>query len=43
MVGKLAPKNYQGGMMGAWMLVTGVASIIAAQFSEMMPGQVLLL
>ena len=39
MVGKLAPKNYQGGMMGAWMLVTGVASIIAAQFSEMMPGQ----
>lgn len=39
MVGKLAPKRYQGGMMGAWMLVTGVASIIAAQFSEMMPAQ----
>ncbi|UJF16958.1 oligopeptide:H+ symporter [Vibrio sp. SS-MA-C1-2] len=39
MVGKLAPKKYQGGMMGAWMLVTGVASIVAASFSEMMPGQ----
>ncbi|HIF9260901.1 MFS transporter [Photobacterium damselae] len=37
MIGKLAPKQYQGAMMGTWMLVSGLASIIAAAFSKMMP------
>ncbi len=37
MVGRLAPKQYQGTMMGAWMLVTGVASIIASYFSGLIP------
>ena len=30
MIGKLAPKQYQGIMMGSWMLVTGLASLFAA-------------
>jgi hypothetical protein len=29
MIGKLAPKQYQGVMMGSWMLVTGLASLFA--------------
>jgi POT family proton-dependent oligopeptide transporter len=37
MVGRLAPLKYQGVMMGAWMLVTGVASIMSSYFSSFIP------
>ena len=37
MIGKLAPRQYQGVMMGAWMLVTGLASLFANDFSGMIP------
>jgi POT family proton-dependent oligopeptide transporter len=37
MIGKLAPRRYQGIMMGAWMLVTGLASLFAGDFSGMVP------
>ncbi len=37
MIGKLAPSKYQGIMMGAWMLVTGLASLFAGDFSGMVP------
>jgi len=37
MIGKLAPREYQGVMMGAWMLVTGLASLFAGDFSGMVP------
>ena len=37
MIGKLAPKQYQGIMMGSWMLVTGLASLFAGDFSSMIP------
>ena len=37
MVGKLAPRQYQGIMMGAFMLVTGLASLFANDFSAMIP------
>jgi proton-dependent oligopeptide transporter, POT family len=37
MIGKLAPRQYQGIMMGAWMLVTGLASLFAGDFSGMVP------
>ena len=37
MIGKLAPKQYQGVMMGSWMLVTGLASLFASDFSGMIP------
>ena len=37
MIGKLAPKRYQGVMMGSWMLVTGLASLFAGDFSGMIP------
>lgn len=37
MIGKLAPRQYQGVMMGAWMLVTGLASVFAGDFSGMVP------
>ena len=37
MIGKLAPKQYQGMMMGSWMLVTGLASLFAGDFSGMIP------
>jgi len=37
MIGRLAPKQYQGIMMGSWMLVTGVASLMAGDFSKMVP------
>jgi POT family proton-dependent oligopeptide transporter len=33
MIGRLAPAKYQGVMMGSWMLVTGLASLFAADFS----------
>jgi POT family proton-dependent oligopeptide transporter len=38
MIGKLAPKQYQGVMMGSWMLVTGLASLFAGDFSGMIPS-----
>jgi POT family proton-dependent oligopeptide transporter len=37
MIGKLAPSKYQGVMMGSWMMVTGVASLFAGDFSGMVP------
>jgi POT family proton-dependent oligopeptide transporter len=37
MIGKLAPAKYQGIMMGSWMMVTGLASIFAGDFSGMVP------
>ena len=37
MIGKLAPRQYQGVMMGSWMLVTGLASLVAGAFSGMIP------
>lgn len=37
MIGKLAPRQHQGLMMGAWMLVTGLASVFAGDFSSMVP------
>lgn len=37
MIGRLAPRQYQGVMMGSWMLVTGVASLLAGDFSGMLP------
>src|SRR5881275_543908 len=37
MIGKLAPKQYEGVMMGSWMLVTGLASLFAGDFSGMIP------
>lgn len=38
MIGKLAPQKYQGIMMGSWMLVTGLASLFAGDFSGMIPS-----
>ncbi|WP_172203419.1 oligopeptide:H+ symporter [Niveibacterium sp. COAC-50] len=37
MIGQLAPRAYQGVMMGSWMLVTGLASLFAGDFSGMIP------
>lgn len=37
MIGKLAPQKYQGVMMGSWMMVTGLASLFAGDFSGMVP------
>jgi len=37
MIGKLAPHKYQGVMMGAWMLLTGLASIFAGALSKSIP------
>jgi POT family proton-dependent oligopeptide transporter len=37
MIGKLAPARYQGLMMGSWMMVSGLASLFAADFSGMVP------
>ncbi len=37
MIGQLAPRQYQGVMMGSWMLVTGLASLFAGDFSGMIP------
>ena len=37
MIGKLAPMQYQGIMMGSWMMVTGLASLFAGDFSGMIP------
>lgn len=38
LVGQLAPVHLQGMMMGAWMMVTGVAAAIANYFSNWMVG-----
>jgi len=37
MIGKLAPRQYQGVMMGAWMLLTGLASLFAGHLSGSIP------
>src|SRR4029077_5481375 len=37
MIGKLAPRQYQGIMMGSWMLVLGLASLFAGDFLGMLP------
>lgn len=37
MIGELAPRQHQGVMMGAWMLVTGLASVFAGDFSSAVP------
>jgi POT family proton-dependent oligopeptide transporter len=37
MIGKLAPRQFQGVMMGSWMMVTGLASVFAGRFSGMIP------
>jgi len=37
MVGRLAPQKYQGIMMGAWMLQTGLASIFATDLASRIP------
>ena len=37
MIGKLAPRQYQGVMMGSWMLLTGLASIFAGELSKSIP------
>lgn len=37
MIGRLAPRQYQGIMMGSWMLITGLASLFAGDFSGMVP------
>lgn len=36
MVGRLAPANLQGVMMGTWMMVTGVAATFSNHFSHLM-------
>lgn len=38
MIGKLAPARYQGVMMGCWMMVTGVGSVLASFISGLMPA-----
>jgi proton-dependent oligopeptide transporter, POT family len=37
MIGRLAPRQHQGVMMGSWMLVTGLAALFAGDFSGMLP------
>lgn len=37
MIGRMAPRQYQGIMMGSWMLSTGLASLFAGDFSGMIP------
>jgi len=37
MIGRLAPQRYQGIMMGCWMMVTGVASVLSGYVSGLMP------
>ncbi|MFQ1827440.1 peptide MFS transporter [Aeromonas veronii] len=40
MIGKLAPASLQGLMMGCWMMVTGVASVLAGYVSGAMPQNI---
>ena len=37
MVGRLAPIQYQGVMMGSWMLLTGLASLLAKDLASTIP------
>ncbi len=37
MIGKLAPRQYQGVMIGSRMLATDLASLFAGDFSGMIP------
>ncbi len=37
MIGRMAPRQYQGIMMGSWMLITGLASLFSGDFSGMIP------
>ena len=37
MIGRMAPRQYQGVMMGSWMLVVGLASLFSGDFSGMIP------
>jgi len=37
MIGRMAPRQYQGIMMGSWMLVVGLASLYSGDFSGMIP------
>jgi proton-dependent oligopeptide transporter, POT family len=37
MIGVLAPRRYQGVMMGTWMLITGLASLLAGDLSGLLP------
>ena len=37
MIGRLAPQQYQGLLMGSWMMVSGIASILAGYLSQAMP------
>src|SRR5256714_487138 len=39
MIGKVEMRKYQGVMMGSWMLVTGLASLSAGDFSGMTPDR----
>ncbi|WP_153006788.1 peptide MFS transporter [Aeromonas schubertii] len=40
MIGKLAPASLQGVLMGCWMMVTGVASVLAGYVSSAMPQNI---
>ncbi len=40
MIGKLAPASLQGLLMGCWMMVTGVASVLAGYVSGAMPQNI---
>ncbi|MCX0423311.1 oligopeptide:H+ symporter [Aeromonas veronii] len=40
MIGKLAPASLQGLMMGCWMMVTGIASVLAGYVSGAMPQNI---
>ncbi|PIJ46454.1 oligopeptide:H+ symporter [Tatumella sp. OPLPL6] len=37
MIGRLAPQQYQGLLMGTWMMISGIASILAGYLSQAMP------
>ena len=37
MIGRLAPRQYQGIMMGSWMLLTGLASLLARDLASSIP------
>ena len=41
MIGQLAPTHLQGVMMGAWMMMTGVAATASNYFSSRMIGSAL--
>lgn len=36
MIGRLAPKGYQGWLLGIWSMNSGIATILSKQFSEVM-------